>query len=147
VEATIRRPFHWGVAFVVAYEPDVDIPEPNPSQLVSANDHGICVLVRRAQDTDDVEGDYIKFAKVEVGLRVVDSTHGLSEDRREVFSGEINVPSGRLQIGDADEWTVVDAHSGANTIVVSVRAEVPADDLSPDAVWVELLPGRQRPLK
>ena len=50
------------------------------------------------------------------------------------------MPSGRLSIGDADEESIVTAHQGSNRVIVSVDEGIPADDLSPDLVFVDLLP-------
>lgn len=136
---TIRRPFHWGVVFVMAEESKGDIPEPVPEQVVTANDAGIAILVRPAQDTDEVEGDRIKFAEVEIGIRLRDATAESDAHRREVFRGSINLPSGRLNVGDADDETTVMAHRGRNTIVVSVNKDSPPEDVSPDVVWVDLI--------
>jgi hypothetical protein len=138
--AMIRRPFHWGIVFMLAEEQKANIPEPVRDQLVSANESGISVSVRHAQDSDEVEGDYIKFAEVQIGFRVLDAPPVTTEYRREVFRGTIDLPSGRLNVGDADEETIVNGHRGPNTIIVSVNADVARDEVSPDALWIDLLP-------
>jgi hypothetical protein len=111
---------------------------------VAANDVAVTIAVRHAQDADEVEtGDdgveYVKFAEATVVARLLDSSP-TDDGRRQVFSGVIKVPSGRLSVGDADEDTIVTAHQGDNRVIVSVDGEVPGDDLSPDLIYVDLLP-------
>jgi hypothetical protein len=146
---TIRRPFHWGIVVVVGdhWDGEREVPAFDPDRMVVANDFAVTIAVRHAQDTDEVEtGDdgveYLKFAEATVVARLLDSP-STSEGRRGVFSGVISVPSGRLSIGDADEETVVAAHLGKNRVTVSVDDGVQADDLSPDVVYVDLLPASE----
>ena len=143
---TIKRPFHWGIVIIVGddWGGESEVPAFDPARMVAANDFAVTIAVRHAQDTDEVEtGDdgveYVKLAEATVVARLLDSPP-TDEGRREVFSWVIAVPSGRLSIGDADEETIVAAHQGNNRVIVSVDDEVPADDLSPDLVYVDLLP-------
>jgi hypothetical protein len=142
----IKRPFHWGIVIIVGddWNGESKVPEFDPDRIVAANDFAVTIAVRHAQDTDEVEmGDdgveYVKLAEATVVARLLDSTSS-DEGRREVFSGVIAVPSGRLSIGDADAETIVAADHGDNRVIVSVDDEVPSDDLSPDLVYVDLLP-------
>ena len=82
----------------------------------------------------------MKPAEAEVVVRLVDEV-AADESRREVFRGVISVPTGHLTFGDTDGEMSLPAHVGDNTVVVSVDVDVPIDDLSPDAVQVDLLPG------
>ena len=137
----IRRPFHWGVVILVDAEwTGEGLLEPDPERLVTANEQGAMVLVRHAQDTDEVEGEYLKFAEVDVHVRRLDAARDGEAGRREVYRGTIDLPSGTLNVGDADDEALVPAHEGANILVVRVEDTLPADDLAPDAVWVDLLP-------
>jgi hypothetical protein len=143
---TVKRPFHWGIVIIVGddWGGESEVPTFDPDRMVAANDFAVTIAVRHAQDTDEVEmGDdgveYVKLAEATVVARLLDSTSS-DEGRREVFSGVIAVPSGRLSIGDADEETIVTAHQGDNRVIISVDHEVPPDDLSPDLVYVDLLP-------
>jgi hypothetical protein len=143
---TIKRPFHWGIVIVVGddWGGESEVPAFDPDRMVAANDFAATIAVRHAQDTDEVETaddgvEYVKFAEASVVVRLLDSTPS-DEGRREVFSGVISVPSGRLSIGDADEETIVTAHRGDNRVIVSVDDEAPSDDLSPDLVYVDILP-------
>jgi hypothetical protein len=143
---TIKRPFHWGIVVLFGddWRGEPEVPAFEPDRMVAANDFVLTVRVRHAQDTDETEtGDdgieYVKFAEVTVVARLLDSPP-TNDGRREVFSAVIAVPSGRLSIGDADEETIVSAHQGANRVTISVAGDVPADDQSPDLVYVDLLP-------
>ncbi len=145
-ETVIKRPFHWGIVIIVGddWDGESEVPVFDPDRMVAANDFAVTIAVRHAQDTDEVEtGDdgveYVKFAEASVVARLLDSSP-TDEGRREVFSGVIDVPSGRLSIGDADEETIVTAHQGTNRVIVSVDEEVPDDDLSPDVLYVDILP-------
>ena len=145
-ETVIKRLFHWGIVIIVGddWDGESEVPVFDPDRMVAANDFAVTIAVRHAQDTDEVEtGDdgveYVKFAEASVVARLLDSSP-TDEGRREVFSGVIDVPSGRLSIGDADEETIVTAHQGTNRVIVSVDEEVPDDDLSPDVLYVDILP-------
>jgi hypothetical protein len=139
---TVRRPFNWGIVMIMGDDWLGELPEIRPDVPVSANERAIIVLVRHAQDSGEIEGDYVKLAETEVVVRRLDEPAAASDSRREVFRGEITTPTGRVSIGDADDWTTAPAHPGANLVVVSVDARLPLDDLSPDAVQVDLLPGQ-----
>ncbi len=143
---TIQRPFHWGIVVIVGddWGGESEAPAFDPDRMVAVNDRAVTIAVRHAQDTDEVETgadgvEYVKFAEATVVARLLDLSP-TDEGRREVFSGVIAVPSGRLSIGDADEETIVTAHQGNNRVIVSVDDDVPEDDLSPDLVFVDLLP-------
>lgn len=137
----IKRPFHWGIVILVGDDWTGDIPEIAANSLVSANARAVSVGVRHAQDTDEYEGEHVRFAEASVAVRLFDAVAQTGDSRREVFRGVINVPSGRLCVGDADEETVVPAHRGKNVVVVSVDPQLGSEDLSPDAIQVDLLPG------
>lgn len=143
---TVKRPFHWGIVIIVGddWGGESEVPTFDPHRMVAASDFAVTIAVRHAQDTDEVEtGDdgveYVKFAEAIVVVRLLDSSP-TDEGRREVFSGVIGVPSGRLSIGDADGDTIVTAHQGDNRVIISVDDEVSADNLSPELVYVDLLP-------
>ena len=138
---TVRRPFHWGIVIVAADDWAGDLPEVDPDSLVTASERTVIIGVRHAQDSDEFDGEVLKLAEAEVVVRKLGEAASSSESRREVFRTVITVPTGRLTVGDADEEVVVSAHPGANTVLVSVDAQVPRDDMSPDAVQVDLLPG------
>ncbi len=137
---TIRRPFHWGIVVVAVEPPTGDIPAVVGDTLVVANAHSLIILVRHAQDIESLDGEY-DFAEAEVTVRQMVGPMSSPASGRVVYEGVLDVPSGRLSVGDADDWVILPAHHGANTAVVSVEAGVPADELSPDAVHVDLWPG------
>lgn len=143
---TIERPFHWGIVVVAGDDWDGtgEVPEFDPARMVAANDCIVTIAVRLAQDSGEFEtGDdgveYVKPAKATVVARLLDAWP-TDSGRREIFEGIIAVPTGRLSIGDADGETIVAAHRGNNRIIVSVDDEVPAENLSPNLVYVDLLP-------
>jgi hypothetical protein len=134
--ATIRRPFHWGIV-VIAPDGNAQIPEVASDTLVSSNGQGLVILVRHAQDVESFDGDF-DWAEAEITVRLLVEPQAATPDR-EVFRGVINVPDGRLAVGDADGDVIVPAHHGANLVVVTIEPSQPA--LSPDVVQVDLLPG------
>ena len=117
-ETVIKRPFHWGIVIIVGddWDGESEVPVFDPDRMVAANDFAVAIAVRHAQDAvrsrPETADRYVKFAEASVVARLLNSspTH---EGRREVFSGVIDVPSGRLSIGDADEETIVTAHRGS----------------------------------
>jgi len=142
----IQRPFNWGLVIVVGddWDGERELPAFEQQRMVGASEFAVTIGVRHAQDSEEFEtGDdgeeYLKLAETRVEVRLLDSPPA-DAGRREVFSGLVAVPSGRLSIGDADEETIVAAHPGNNRIVVSVDHDVGAGDLMPDAVYVDLLP-------
>ncbi|GAB3871994.1 hypothetical protein [Terrabacter terrigena] len=137
--ALIRRPFHWGIVIVSDVKSGGDIPEVHPNALVTANDHGVIVLVRHAQDIPSFDGNF-DWAESEVMVRLLPASAATRTDRREVFRGRLSVPSGRISMGDADDEVVHSAHSGLNEVVITVARDVDESDRSPDAIQIDLLP-------
>ena len=138
---TVRRPFNWGIVIIAADDWAGDLPEVARDALVAANESAVIIGVRHAQDSGEFDGEFLKLAEAEVVVRRLDGSASSGESRRELFRTVITVPTGRVTVGDADEQVVVSAHRGANAVLVSVDAQVPIDDMSPDAVQVDLLPG------
>lgn len=137
--ATIRRPFHWGIVIVTSPEDGGEIPEVLPDRPVTGDEHGLIALVRHAQDVESFAGD-IEWAEAEVVVRLLSEEPPDSSDRREVYRGTVRTPSGRITVGDADSEVVHPAHHGWTTVTVTVDRHLPEDDLSPDAVRVDLTP-------
>ena len=136
---TIRRPFHWGIVVLIP-EGDAQVPDVDPDAMVSTNGQALVILVRHAQDVDSFDDD-VRWAEAEIVFRLLVEEPTSAVPRREVFRGVIDMPSGRLEVGDADGNVVVPAHPGANTVIVTVDPAHPADDLSPEQIQVDLLPG------
>ena len=137
---TLRRPFYWGIVVIVADDWFGELPVLDAESHVTADDHALIVQVRHSQDTDESGNEYEEEAETVVTVRLLDDPEPPAEGRREVFRGIVNVPSGRLNVGDAEEEATLAAHTGHNTIVVSVDASTPDDMFFPDAIWVDLLP-------
>ncbi|MDR6906082.1 hypothetical protein J2X63_001768 [Agromyces sp. 3263] len=115
------------------------IPDVDPTNLVSANEHGIVASIRHAQDVDSFAGEF-DWAEAQVIVRLLPHEALATTTRREVFRGTILVPGGRIAIGDADGDVIHPAHRGWNQLVVTVDADVQVTDLSPDEVRIDLFP-------
>lgn len=139
VSTVIRRPFHWGIVIVADHESGGQIPDVDPTNLVSSNDHGIVASIRHAQDVDSFAGEF-DWAEAEVVVRLLPHEERLATTRREVFRGAILVPGGRISIGDADSDVIHAAHRGWNQLIVTVDPDVQVTDLSPDEVRIDLFP-------
>lgn len=131
---TIRRPFHWGIV-TVGPDGSGQLPDVAAGALVSANAHGLVILVRHAQDIESFGADF-DWAEAEIVVRQLVNAESAPRPRREVFRGLINVPNGRLAVGDADGFVVVPAHEGANIVVVTVDASLPVDGPITGASWL-----------
>jgi hypothetical protein len=139
VSTVIRRPFHWGIVIVADEESGGQIPDVDPANLVSSNEHGIVATIRHAQDVDSFAGEF-DWAEAQVVVRLLPHEERPATTRREVFRGAILVPSGRISIGDADSDVIHPAHRGWNQLVVTVGADVEVTELSPDEVRIDLFP-------
>ncbi len=129
----ITRPWHWGIA--ILSDPDLggEIPEVDPSGGVSANENGIIVPVRHAQDIESFEGDF-EWAEATVTVRRWSEPPELEEGREVAFEGRLATPRGQLWIGDADENSVAEGFPTSTRI----RVVLLSHDLdSPDQVWVD----------
>ena len=140
----LTRPFHWGI--VVMNDPKLagQLPDVEPGRMVTASKFGVIVTVRHAQDieADSFDGDF-EWAEVTVTSRLLAEVPADS-GWRPVYSGRLLTPSGQLYLGDADEDVRVPAHPGRSTVTVSVPAELPEEDLTPDAIRIDLLPDTRR---
>lgn len=134
----IRRPFHWGIVIMSDVKFGGDIPDVDSNVLVTANDRGVIVLVRHAQDIESFDDDF-EWAEAEVVVRQLPAGAGIQSDRREVFRGQLSVPSGRVSVGDADDDIALSAHLGLNEVVITIDRN--ADDSDrPDSIQIDLLP-------
>jgi hypothetical protein len=125
---------------VCAPEEGGAIPDVKPGRAVTGDEHGLIALVRHAQDVESF-AEESEWAEAEVLVRLLPDDAPESADRREIYRGVLHTPSGRVSVGDADSEVIHPAHPGWTRIVVTVDAEVPQDDLSPDAIRVDLSPG------
>jgi hypothetical protein len=134
---TITRAWHWGIAIVSDADSGGLIPDVDPEAAVSANAHGLVILVRHAQDIESFEGDFV-FAEASLTVRLLHEPAPIDHTRRIIFDGRLQTPSGSLLIGDADGDARVSAHEKTTALVVSV----PMDDVpgSPSSVQLDLSP-------
>lgn len=132
---SVTRPWHWGISIISDPSLGGEIPEVEPNARVSANENGIVVLVRHAQDQVDTFEDDFEWAQATVTVRHHSETPVVDSDKTSIFEGEIDTPTGRLWIGDADEDTQMSGFSEKSAVRVLARP----DDLdSPDQVWVDV---------
>lgn len=131
---SIVRPWQWGIVVVSDSSAPGELPELVRDQLVSANEVAVVVLIRHAQDVDEVE---LGFAE---GTVTVTFHPGTSEERpghHRVYLGVLSTPRGMLSIGDADMEVMLPAQPGETKVAVSVAE---TDDPSPDHVWIDIWP-------
>lgn len=130
----MTRPWHWGI--VILSDPSFagEVPDADPGAPVSANDKGLVVSVRHAQDVARFEGDF-DWAEAAVTVRHLAAAPDVDEGRTPIFEGSLATPTRRLWIGDADDEVVLSGLSTAS----NVRVLAPFDDLdSPDQIWVDV---------
>jgi hypothetical protein len=98
---SVRRPFHWGIVLLGDSSADLDL-NADATDNIRTGRHHLAIAVRHAQDVDD-EPDValdqpIPPFEVTVSCRV--QPHAETDAQ---FSAVLNVPSGRISLGDADE--------------------------------------------
>lgn len=133
---TVTRPWHWGI--VIVSDPDLggQIPEVNPDLRVTANENGLVILVRHAQDIPSFEGDF-DWAESAVSVCHSSAAPGDREGKTKIFEGTLATPSGRLWVGDADDDVVMTGLTSAS----SLRVLAQSDDLdSPRQIWIDIWP-------
>lgn len=132
-EITVTRPWHWGIAILVAT--DGDVPDVDPDVLVSAGRSGAVICVRHAQDGVPSFDDEWEWATATVHLALLDE---MRPSIHEVVADIVlTTAEGRFSLGDADEDVVVPTHEGRTRVLVEVSD---SGDLSPDEVWIDLVP-------
>lgn len=115
------------------------IPDVEPGRAVTGDEHGLIASVRHAQDVESFADD-VDWAEAEVVVRLLPEAAAESATRRVVYRAKLHTPSGRVTVGDADSEVVCPAHEGWTHVVVTVDADLPGDDLSPEQVGVDLSP-------
>ncbi|GAA2080800.1 hypothetical protein IDH50_03185 [Aeromicrobium tamlense] len=111
-----------------------EIPEVVPESRVSANDKGVVVLIRHAQDVETLNGDFA-WAEASVIVRHWPSAPAIDPDRSVIFEGSISTPTRQLWIGDADHEVVMTGLTESSTLrVLSAKEDSP----SADRVWVDV---------
>jgi hypothetical protein len=95
------------------------------------------VLVRHAQDQVTSFADDFDWAEASVTLCHHSGTPPVEHNKVAVYEGQIDTPTGRLWVGDADG----DVQMSGLTPTSSLRVLYPANDMhSPDQVWVDVWP-------
>lgn len=132
---SVTRPWHWGISIISDPSLGGEIPEVEPNARVSANESGLVVLVRHAQDQVDTVDDDVEWAQATVTVRHHSAAPAADSDKTSIFEGVISTPTRRLWIGDADEDVQMTGFSERSAVRVLARP----DDLdSPDQVWVDV---------
>ena len=132
---SVTRPWHWGISVISDPSLGGEIPAVEPDARVSANEYGIVMLVRHAQDQGETFDDGFEWAQATVTVRHHSAAPAADSDKASIFEGVISTPTGRLWIGDADENTQMTGFSKKSV----VRVLTLPDDLdSPDQVWVDV---------
>jgi hypothetical protein len=132
---TVTRPWHWGI--VVLSDPSLggQIPDVDPSRSVSANKNGLVVVVRHAQDQVASFDDGFEWAEASVTVRHFSDEPPPGDDRVPMFEGAIDLPTGRLWIGDADGDVQMGGPVGSSTVRVLFPVE---EQESPAQIWVDV---------
>lgn len=131
---TVRRAWHWGIAVISDAENGGRIPDVEADQPVSANEFGVIVLVRHAQDTENwPENGDIEWAEASIELAHWPAIDDWPTRHCVLFDGQLQTPSGHLLIGDADEDVTMPCPAGHTRLRVS--ADQPR---SPSSVWIDL---------
>jgi len=130
----IDRAFGWGLLLVM----DKDSPEvPQLSNaLVSTSPSGLAIKVHHAADVD-VSGysddEVIPPARVKVDVRV-----GPSAPEEVLYRGSLEVPSGVITVGDADQEDRLEVEPGRWDVqVICSPADEHADQVS---MWLQRSP-------
>ena len=96
---TVKRPWQWGIAVLSDWQRGGDIHDVNPRAPASANAFGLVILVRHAQDTENLDDGY-----AEASVTLAQWVDGTMAERpgTVLFDGVIETPTGRMLIGDAE---------------------------------------------
>jgi hypothetical protein len=93
------RPFNWGVLFISDSD-SAEMPELGPQGEISSNSHGVAVPVRHAQDVEITSQADDVVAPFEVSVRC---SSGVSDVRELAFNAVVELSSGLMAIGDAEQ--------------------------------------------
>jgi hypothetical protein len=131
-EVTLTRPWHWGIAVVSS--PKAVLPDVVGDSPVVVGTKALVIKVRHAQDVEVevFEGDY-DWATATIHVRSL--TELQPTNRVIVHEGTLNLPDGRLAVGDADGEIVV------ADLSPQTRVRVEADEVTTfglPEVWIEL---------
>ncbi len=109
----LLRPFEWGIIIAVDSESDDDLPALERGRPFVAGDSSLVVLVRHAQDTAADLATFGPQDQVPPFLVAVRCWVDASPPHSPTFQVLLNLPSGRVTIGDAEQWDTLELPPGA----------------------------------
>jgi len=113
------QPFHWGLLLAFDNDGDWELPGGLREGEVSASGTCLAAPVLHAQDVEVDETDDPDALLPEALVEVL-VVHGVLTDPAD-FVGVLECPSGQLQVGDADEYRIIQVPEG--DLDVEVRLE------------------------
>jgi len=128
----VRRPFGWGLVLLLDRDTS-EVPSLTGS-AVSQSAEGLAVKVLHAQDVDLAGAgpdDVIPPPQVLIRVRIGERPHG-----EVLFSGVIDVPSGVLTVGDAEQEDALEIGPGRWAVQVDCA---PTEFAETVRVWLQPL--------
>ncbi|HEY3562411.1 MAG TPA: hypothetical protein VGL05_33325 [Kribbella sp.] len=128
----VRRPFWWGLVLLMDRDTP-DVPSLTDS-VISQSAEGLAVQVLHAQDVElsgAEAGDVIPPAQVQIEVRI-----GEPPPAEVLFSGAIDVPSGILTVGDAEQEDALEISPGRWAVQVDCA---PPEFAETVRVWLQAL--------
>ena len=126
----VKRTFWWGLLLLMDRDAS-EVPSLAES-VVSASPSGLAVKVLHAQDVDPsgfADDEVVPPAQVQVHVRVGDRPQADA-----LFSGEIDVPSGVLTVGDAGQEDALEIGPGRWAVQVDCAPREFAETVR---VWLQ----------
>lgn len=122
----LRRPFNWGL-LLLADQASTELPEGPRSRppYVTATQSAAAIAVRHAQDVDDLHAGP---AEVTVNLYV-----DTAPERDPAYLGSIDIPSGVIEVGDAEETEALEIGAGHWTLQISAE---PTEHPEKISIWL-----------
>ncbi len=115
-EAQWTQPFHWGL--LIAHDNDADwaVPANVGKGCIAATPSCLAVPVRHSQDVKLYDDGDEETPLPQAEVKVVLTTRPLEVPAD--YDGPLKCPSGRLQVGDADEYRLVQVPAGHHRVQV-----------------------------
>lgn len=126
----VKRPFWWGLVLLVDRDAS-EVPS-LANSVISASPSGLAVKVLHAQDVDlsgFEDDELVPPTQVQVLVRV-----GERPQADALFSGEIDVPSGVLTVGDAEQQDALEIGRGRWAVQVDCAPRGLAETVR---VWLQ----------
>jgi hypothetical protein len=124
----LRRTFDWGILFVTDSD-ETGLPDFDLAKTVDTTPCAMSIAVRHAQDVEVDNEPFLVSVAVHVSAEPPPLAHL-------TFNGVIDFPSGRLEIGDADETQTIQLSPGRWSVAVEA---VPADHPEQVDIWLDRL--------